>query len=198
MIDVIEFFWEEKKIFIFNLSMLQKMSESAFIHNWRHLDNAFDHPAIDKDIKYKRCGNCIVQMRRIHDTEDNELRTNVYDTRYAKYRANKLMVVKIYDTWEGRFVPNIQHSWYNFGVHVPIDYVVGEKAVPNGFDENIETICAKGIHYFNTLFAAYCYRENDVLELYDNGSFLRVCPHSSHEEDKIWFDTQLHQSNVIC
>jgi len=175
------------------------MDEATFIRNWHQLNNAFGNPTIDKDIKYKRCGNCIVQMKRWYDTKDNEMRRGVCDPRYAKYRANKLMVVKIYDSLNDRFVPNIHHTWHWEGnALVPIDYIVEQIAVPNGFDENIEEVCTKGIHYFNTLFAAYCYDQDEVVQIIHNGRIKRSNPHSSREEDKVWFETQLHQSNVIC
>jgi len=171
------------------------MDEATFIRNWHQLNNAFDHPSIDKDIKYKRCGWHIVQMRQLGETVDNEMRNNIVDSRYAKFRASKLLVLKVYDMRADRFVSGIHHIW-NGGVS--INYNVGETAIPNGFAEDIHVICDKGIHYFNTLFAAYCYHSNDVLDFYDSGQFDRLCFDSSPGENQIWFDALLFQCNVIC
>ena len=44
---------------------------------------------------YKKCGDYIVTMKKLPDTITNESRRNVVDPLYAKFRADKLMVVSI-------------------------------------------------------------------------------------------------------
>jgi len=165
-------------------------SESAFIQQWHEINNAFGNPSIDDNIKYKQCSGCIVQMKRTPETKDNEMRIGVKDKRYAKFRANKLMVLKIYNWMEDRFEYSIPHAWGD----VYIRYTVGEIVVPNGFCENINDICAQGIHYFNSLFAAYCYRPNDLLTNSEDGRFFCVSP----AQNNMWFATHFNQFNVKC
>lgn len=183
----------EKK-FLFSFSKTQQMEcqnfESVFIQCWHDINNAFGNPSIDDNIKYKQCGGCIVQMKRTLETKDNEMRIGVKDKRYAKFRANKLMVLKIYNWIENCFEYSIPHAWCD----IDIRYTVGEIVVSNGFCENINDICAQGIHYFNSLFAAHCYYPNDLLETCEDGRFFCVNP----ENNNMWFATHFNQFNVIC
>jgi len=173
-------------------------ARDEFIREWNVVNNAFENPSMDDTIKYKRCGDFIVQMKRMQDTKDNEMRAKVVDARYAKFRANKLMVMRILDTLSNVFVDSIKHSYKHIYGDIPIEYRVGKIALPNGFEDNVDIICAEGIHYFNTLFAAYCYVRNEVMNSNENGTFFCFGPTLSRRQAQEWFARHFHQFYVHC
>lgn len=102
----------------------------------------------------------IVVLRKLPDTKTNESRDGVVNPLCAKFRADKLFCVKIInaltlkDTSE---VTNIYTTYGFYPYNIYTKYIVGKVVVPDGFDTNLDRICTKGIHYFNSLEPAFYY-----------------------------------------
>jgi len=145
---------------------------------WEEVRDAFGqaHP----NRKYKRCGKHLVELEACTETKTNECRSDVADRRFAKFRASQLKPTRILSTLSKQWVDEIEHVWINTNVsfgfqrEFPITYKVGYIARPTGFDDQLDRICAPGIHYFNTLLAAFMYRQGASLEFNDNGSLRNV------------------------
>lgn len=103
----------------------------------------------------------IVIMKKISDTETNENRDGVIDDLYAKFRANKLLVVKIINInnpkLTKKYIVNEYHCAY-YGT-LKLKYEVKKIVTPTFYDKDPNNICSGGIHYFKSLKAAYYYRD---------------------------------------
>lgn len=101
---------------------------------------------------YKSCHvDWIIILEKIHGTITNENRSNVVFGKYAKYRANKLKVVLIFNKFNPILtINNITNSLHKEKIH----YVVGE-IVETNFDSNISKVCTTGIHYFKSIESAF-------------------------------------------
>lgn len=114
----------------------------------------------------------IVIMKKLPDTITNEDRKNVYNRHYAKFRANKLRVIKIINIFSLKSVKKITHNPICSGVETIYqkNYIV----LPDKYDES-EKVCTHGIHYYKSISAAYYYDnpEDDYvgkwIESYDDG-----------------------------
>jgi len=101
----------------------------------------------------------LVILEKIKGTKTNEGRFRVVNRAYAKFRADKLRVIKIINVNN----PNLTKKYIvNIFNDIKIRYKVGKITYPNKYDENIDVICSSGIHYFNTIDPAYFYIENPV------------------------------------
>jgi len=145
----------------------------------------------DPKYVYKQCKNYLVSknfrkwlivLEKLEDTKTNEDRKDIADKRYAKYRANKLKVVKIFDINNFNEIINhivnvhIQFSYGNEADgEIVTQYKEGEIVYPNKYDEDIDNVCSSGIHYFKEIDAAYLYDEipnsytGNCHSWYDNG-----------------------------
>jgi len=124
--------------------------------NWEDIRDAFGETA---NRKYKRCNEYLVELELCPETKTNEFRSGVVDARFAKFRASQLKTTRILNTQTKKWVDEINHVWNDnmFKFEFPIVYKVGMIAYPSGFDTRLNDICAEGIHYFNTLLAAFAY-----------------------------------------
>jgi hypothetical protein len=116
------------------------------------------------------------------DFKCNESRASVVNKDFAKFRSNGLLVVSIFDLvlkveLNSIFHTTITRNGYYNGYYIT-EYEVGLIVKPEYFDENLEKICAAGIHYFLTRTAAvdydleYCYCIIDGWKYNDHGEFL--------------------------
>jgi antitoxin component YwqK of YwqJK toxin-antitoxin module len=134
----------------------------------------------DKKYVYKTCGNYIVVLEKLPDTITNENRFNVSENGdnklYAKYRANKLLVKKIIHKYH---LTNCEKVMSN-RCH-KIEYKINETVYPDKFDDNLETVCSSGIHYFLNLKPAFYYNleirfmNGEYLSWYDSGELFEKC-----------------------
>jgi hypothetical protein len=106
--------------------------------------------------KFKRIHDCLIALELTNlDTitpETNEDRV-VADSRFAKYRTQFAYVTCIFD---------IRKKEYVFSVlNLPrcVRYQVNHWMLADGFEPNHDIVCGSGIHYFNTLEAAFFYVE---------------------------------------
>lgn len=124
-------------------------------------------PGTDPDRKW------LVILRKLPDTKTNEKRQNVINPKCAKFRANKLKVIKIINVDD----PSItkKHILNKFNNN-ELCYRVGDTVISDLYDENINVTCSHGIHYFKTIRAAYFYESIPTkhcgkwIEWHDNGN----------------------------
>ena len=109
---------------------------------------------INPDIVFKSCKDWIVVMKKNPDTETNELRS-VVNEMYAKYRANKLRVIKIFNKLNP--TATVSHVSSNAYEKKSITYRVGQCVYVKevDFDTDMNNVCSTGIHYFKSVEAAF-------------------------------------------
>ena len=102
----------------------------------------------DPKYVYKSCGNYIVVLEKLIDTITNELRTNITDPKYAKYRANKLKTILIINKFDPLdVIMEIENSFYA----KKVVYRTGEIIEIDDYDYDANEVCTRGIHYFKTI-----------------------------------------------
>ena len=125
---------------------------------------------------YKSCQTeWIVVLEPLKDTITNMNRRSVVDDRYAKFRGNKFKVVKIEHKLDPtKTVDEIENSIYG----KKIVYKVGEIVEVEDYDQDIENICASGIHFYKTKEGAYWGEpiriENGTFEVYHGNGQIGV------------------------
>ena len=134
---------------------------------------------------YKFCSDCIVIMQKLQDTITNENRINVRNQLYAKFRANKLFVVKIINIDNMKYIDEIINNYYD----IKIIYKCNEIVVPDKFDEDIDKVCSSGIHYFKSIDPAFYYRDKPPKDFtgkwirwYENGNKRNECEYIDGKE----------------
>jgi len=159
----LDFICVEKKI---NFFSIWKM-------NWQQVKAAFHAKSNAEVGLFKRCDNYLVKLELCKDTVTNANRYYVQDLRFAKCRASHLKVLQILDTSSGENVDEIVHTWqprtWQAQQNKIIVYKVGSIVYPDSYERDEDKICAPGIHYFNTLFAAHEYPK---CRFHDDGSVL--------------------------
>ena len=109
----------------------------------------------DIDLCYKRCGDYIVTMKKLPDTICNESRKGIVDPLHAKFRADKLLVVSIEHKLTGNKINRIQNTTY----HNQIWYEVSKEVSVTDYNQDLDEVCAPGIHYFLSRDAAFYYND---------------------------------------
>ena len=106
----------------------------------------------DCNLVYKSCEkNWIVVMRK-DDCVTNESRT-VKNPMFAKYRANRLFVVKIFNKLNPLVTRSrVSSTCYN---NKSIVYHTHKYVEENDFDQDVNNVCSTGIHYFKSATAAF-------------------------------------------
>jgi len=68
-----------------------------------------------------------------------------------------------------------------------ITYEVDVIAYPSGFTRNVDIVCGKGIHYFNTLIAAFYYMKEylDDISFNDCGEVNSILSFHFHEPEML-------------
>lgn len=130
---------------------------------------------IDSDYVFKSCqGAWIVVLEKLSDTLTNETRDNIVEKQYAKYRADKLKVIMIFNKHNpSQTKKEVVNSFYK---NLEIIYKVGEIVHSDSFDSNLNNVCTSGIHYFLNIEPAYyleceywgCFT-GKYIQWYDNG-----------------------------
>ena len=87
--------------------MEEKLIFFSRMQDWERVNSAFGHPCLNPNYKYKRCQKYLLQLEVTDGTQTNEARINVKDVRFAKFRANQLKPIFIYDTEKGKSVQKI-------------------------------------------------------------------------------------------
>jgi hypothetical protein len=100
----------------------------------------------------------------------NEMRSCIVNNRCAKFRCNGLITVAIYDLLSSLFITYLNHRVDTGSNIKDIEYKVNELTIPDDYEEDIEEICAPGIHYFLSLDAALLFEDGNVCGYNENGS----------------------------
>jgi len=126
---------------------------------------------LDSKCVYKICTSgpniYLVVLQKQPGVMTNESRETVVSANYAKFRANELMVKQIIDITSSNnmnsCVDHIIHktSYYSYDIGIPTKiekstiYKVNCNVKADMYCQDVNDICAGGIHYFKTLQAAY-------------------------------------------
>lgn len=114
----------------------------------RKLDGTLFLTGKDKDMKP-------IDQKRII-TKTNEGRKNVINKHYAKFRADKLKVIKIINIFDVNYEKDYIVTKYK--EYPEIEYKIGNIVESKTYDDNIDNIRSGGIHYYKTISAAYFFR----------------------------------------
>lgn len=100
---------------------------------------------VGRHIGYKKCRNNRIVVLEILG-EHNEIREDIFDSRYAQMRTSRAKVLDIYNMYDS------SEKYQNaFSLCISdFEYKIGEIVEPDQFDTNITKISAGGIHYFLT------------------------------------------------
>lgn len=142
-------------------------------NNLVEIKNKYKDYINDPDCVYKSCDKVyIVVLKKLTDTNTNESR-DVADINYAKFRADKLLVVNIIAKFDiSQKIDKTCNSVYK---NTRVEYKIGEIVSVNNFETNLSVVCAPGIHYFKTIEPAFYYEidENNIdtyCSWYDTGA----------------------------
>jgi antitoxin component YwqK of YwqJK toxin-antitoxin module len=148
------------------------------------------HQTRAEDLVYKSCSKeWIVILEKLPDTETNESRSKVKDSRYAKFRADKLKVIDIVHKFDSaKKISEIKNSVY---ATKTITYSKGKIITVDNFDKNLNTVCAPGIHYFKSRETAHFYElgspNNEMYKVwYDNGQLYVECTYKDGKLDGLY------------
>lgn len=115
------------------------------------------------DCVFKLCGDrWLIVLEMCPDTITNENREDIYDTNYAKFRANRLVVRFIVNIHSTVQLDKLVHRFISIDgtVNSVINYVLDEAVVPeHPFDSNLDIVCSSGIHYFKNILSTIGYRK---------------------------------------
>ena len=129
----------------------------------------------DDKYVFKSCGNYIVVLEKLDDTRTNELRTNISDPKYAKYRANKLKVLLIIHKFDpSNILEKVENSYYK----KKVVYITNEIIEIDDYDYDLNVVGTRGIHYFKTIEQAFFWEllkfnpahTGKWIERYENGN----------------------------
>jgi hypothetical protein len=112
----------------------------------------------DDSLVFKKCCfpsdsstiiNSLVVLQKLPTSQTTEKRNDVINNKYAQFRADKLLVVKILS------LPDLQdldscRSFRNFY----FEYRKNEMVEAHDFETDIDVVSGRGIHYFKTVVAA--------------------------------------------
>jgi antitoxin component YwqK of YwqJK toxin-antitoxin module len=125
------------------------------------------------DIGYKRCGDYIVMLQITQP--HNEYRPTCANVLYAKHRCKKAYVLNITHIHTDESIQSIESTFYE---KQKLIYIIGQNIIENEFDNNLNNVCGKGIHYFKLKELAknyknFCFLYNSIndeyIDYHDNG-----------------------------
>jgi antitoxin component YwqK of YwqJK toxin-antitoxin module len=125
----------------------------------------------------------VVTLEIPSDALTNMNRSSVVEKETAKYRANKVKVLKIEDE-QGNCYP----SATSFNHNNSLDYKVGTVIEEPSYNVDPEVVCAEGIHYFLNRRVAELYGLKDVA----NGLFERWFDDGKKWEECSYVDGKRH------
>ena len=142
---------------------------------------------------YKSAGKnneYIVTLELSNDSRTNLKRENVTNAEYAKYRCSKALVVDIEHKETGEKESCVFSNYTNDFV-----YTVNEMVKEKCFDDELETVCTNGIHFFKTKKQALMYKtiqkNGEYKEWYENGQLYVECVYKDDKiegEYKEWYE----------
>jgi hypothetical protein len=182
----------------------KKSCKSIVINKSKYIDDVLRK--CDKYIRnityvYKLCNNIsildnsrrwLVILQKTDDTKTNELRFDVSDKNFAKFRANKLKVIEIIDIYNPDYSKTIIINTFD-SVHKK-KYEVDKIVESDAYDDDINCVCSDGIHYFKTPLPACYYRDvpknytGNWATWYDNGQKQLQGEYINGEQSGKWIE----------
>lgn len=121
----------------------------------------------------------LVVLRKLISTRTNELRENVFDNKFAKFRGNIFMVVKIFNIHNTKTKKTfIVNKFCNKELKYEINTIVKS----DFFGNNLNIICSTGVHYFKTVLAC-CYFYVDPVDIKYSGYWIHFHDDGSKESE---------------
>jgi antitoxin component YwqK of YwqJK toxin-antitoxin module len=124
------------------------------------------------NIRYKvgKHGECDVIIVLTVCKKNNEIRNDIIDPDFAKYRCKSAKVMKIYNLKTNEEYKYAISSRYK---KKTLTYIVDEIITDDDYDEDIDVIQTSGIHYYKTENAATTSikpDDGDYITYLDNGA----------------------------
>ncbi|AYV80001.1 MAG: hypothetical protein Gaeavirus4_24 [Gaeavirus sp.] len=111
---------------------------------------------LNDDYIFKSVCGYIVIMKRIHDSPNNEDRTDVIDRQYAKFRTKDALPVFIINKYSPHdTLTTIDNTYYQYPMSSAVTYTVDKVTTIENYNTDIEKVCAPGIHYYNSIETAF-------------------------------------------
>ena len=141
------------------------------------------------NIGYKKLrGDYIAELEILGKT--NEHRNDIANSQYAKYRTSKVKVLKIFHmNYETRVIQQMN------GLHDKnFVYITGKEICVSDYDEDVNTVCSRGIHYFKTPYQAKMwdlysyYYTGKYIEWYDNGNKMDEGEYKDGKKEGKWIE----------
>ena len=140
---------------------------------------------------YKAGNNGIIIMELLHDSITNELRDDVVDSNFAKFRTDKVKVISIINL-ETKESMNRDSS-----IHDPsFVYEVG-KIISTEYDSNINAVCTRGIHYFKTYEAALSWYYTYVSKAITTGIYRKYRENGQKHRETEYVNGYKHGFDII-
>lgn len=160
------------------------------------VENFIENYTDNNIIGYKKCGDYCVTLEIPSYAKTNIKRTSCKNIKYAKHRANIVKVIDIEHITQKTKINSVKNTIYKQRI---IEYKIGENIEDSCFEDNIDEICAPGIHFFVLKEIACRYspynhtvavENNNLLEYDDNGNNIGILLsshkfHSSYYWEKI-------------
>ena len=135
-------------------------------------------------IVYKSAGQCIVELELLPDSLTNLKRGNVIDSNHAKFRCNKALVMGIYDKFTEEKV-EVVGSDYDRSFKYEVKRIMEEPE----YDNNVDIVCSKGIHFYLTKETAFFHGfdtskySGRYKSWHENGNLSEVCTYLDGKEE---------------
>jgi len=130
-------------------------------HEWQWIEAQF--PNRENKV-YKHVWDRIIEFKAPPQETTNE-RRKVVNSDFAKYRAKHALVLRILNYKTRKWETEYLHSYLEHDVL----YKVDQLALPNGWSDDIDTVCGRGIHYFKSLQGAYLYWRQELIRFSNQG-----------------------------
>jgi hypothetical protein len=179
--------------------------EAKGLQEWKEVKAAFgtDHLEIKPGIGYKQLNGYIAKLS--FGTENNLDRYGIKARQWSKFRAKDVKCVSIWclttKTWYKKEIKNIFFD-FESSLRFFATYEEGKEVVyDNKYSDDINQVCAGGIHFFLTLEAAFFYDRSvqhivfecpekecsDLFSLDSNGKFRFCCrQHYFKNMQQLW------------
>ena len=140
------------------------------------------------NIGYKKLQNDYIAKLEILG-KTNENRQDIADPQHAKYRTSKAKVLKIFKNGKcGIRIIKQMNGLYN----PSFMYIAGKEIYVSDYDEDVNNVCSRGIHYFKTPYQAKMWELNDdnytgkYIEWYDNGNIQEEGEYKNGKKEGKW------------
>ena len=142
------------------------------------------------EIVYKKGANDTIIVLEIPvDAKTNEDRKDISDPLYAMYRCDKVYVKRIYNQFTGEEQHEVMNLNNKYGKQ---KYEVGKKITVE-YDEDLNNVCSKGIHYFKTEEQAKMYKMR--IDDY-TGKYLRWYNNGQVKEKRDYVNGKIHGKRI--